>query len=304
MSTVTDYQWQLEDKNVRSEAVKGGPGSGNWGHAGLPGVWGGSSPGGGLGQVCRATSGLGRQEGDGNAWLLDRRMDDASGTTSWNYADKEHRGRVKHKLVTELSETSGVTYAACNSIVKQWSYSSNDQDMRSLAIQRDAAKEFGEELSDFTKRRIKQKEAGCRGPDPYVSGCNPLYGSEVQRKVLRAQYDNTQKFLREQGIGPDDVVTLYRGAKWDKAITKDWEAGDKIAFHDNTLASWSLSQDVADLFVRRDSRKDGVLISVNVPAKMIFSTALTGVGCLTEGEVVVLGGRGTAELLDIRRANW
>ncbi len=54
--SLTGYDWQLEV--VAPEASKGGPGSGNWGHGGLPGVWGGSSPGGGLGKVCR------RPEGD------------------------------------------------------------------------------------------------------------------------------------------------------------------------------------------------------------------------------------------------
>ena len=173
-----------------------------------------------------------------------------------------------------------------------------------MAIQRDAAEEFDEDLSDFTKYNINdlEQQAAWSPGHAVAAWLNPLYPEDVQRRVLRAQYDNTQKFLREQGIGPDDVVTLYRGSRWNREVTKDWKEGGKVAFHDNTLASWSLSQDVARRFVRSGKEgKDGVLLRVNVPARMIFSTALTGIGCLTEGEIVVLGGRGTAELVEIDR---
>ena len=293
------YGWQLE--------VKGGRGSGHWGHAGRPGKRGGSLPGGGLHRVARIPR-WGHEAADGErnnvtiSNAMDQRTDSPNG---WRGAKSYERGAVKHALVTGLSETSGVDYNTCNLFVKQWMWSSNDRDMRSLSIQRDAANEFGEELSDFTKRRITEKERACAS-DPGWSnpGCEQLYPSDVQRKILRAEYENTQKFLREQGIGPDDVITLYRGAKWDKEITKDWKVGDKVAFHDNTLASWSLGRDKAEIFVRRDSQKDGVLLKITVPARMIISTALTGRGCLTEGELIVLGGRGTAELLDIQRTNY
>jgi len=237
---------------------------------------------------------LGKKSAD----AISRAMDKASPAYGeWRNARPTERGAAKHKLITELAATSGESYDKCNLFVKQWSRSSNNHMMESLAIQRDAAEEFGVEMSDFTKGRIRELETN----EYYTDRRDPLYPSDVQRRILRAQYDNTQKFLREQGIGPDDMVTLYRGAKWDKAITKDWKAGQEVAFHDNALASWSLGEDIARVFWRWDSKKDGVILKINVPASMIFSTALTGNGCLTEGELLLIGGRGTAELIDIRR---
>ena len=299
------YGWSLEVQGVPAEASKGGPGSGHWAHAGRPGFVGGSAPGGGLGKVCRTPTGDEVAQGKKSADAISRAMDGAGlHYGNWRNAMGGERGKIKHKLITELAATSGESYDKCNLFVKQWSKSSNNHTMRSLAIQRDASEEFGVEMSDFTKGRIEELESIVSGSSHSWEGRGqPLYPSDVQRRILRAQYDNTQKFLREKGIGPDDVVTLYRGAKWDKAVTRDWKAGQEVAFHDNTLASWSLGEDIARQFWRWDSEKDGVILKINVPASMIFSTALTGNGCITEGELLVLGGRGTAELVDVRRGS-
>ena len=299
---MSGFDWTLEV--IAPEASKGGPGSGNWGHGGLPGIWGGSSPGGGLGRVCRRPEGDEIRDGANGTLRISDAMSRETRMTSWRTAARSERGAVKNKLVTALAETSGEPYDTCNKIVKQWSHSSNDTDMRSLAIQRDAGEEFGEDLSDFTKRKIKYMEERA-SQYPYLGDTpdyHPLYPEDVQRRVLRAEYDNTQKFLREQGIGPDDLVTLYRGSRWRRDVTAGWNEGDEVAFHDNVLASWSLDAGVARMFMRHGtSGKDGVLLRINVPARMIFSTALTGIGCLTEGEVVLLGGRGTAEVMQISK---
>jgi len=309
---LTGYGWSLEVQGVPAEArvvpeaSKGGPGSGHWAHAGRPGFVGGSAPGGGLRKVCRTPAGDEVALGKKSADAISRAMDGAGlHYGNWRNALGGERGRVKDKLITELAATSGESYDKCNKFVKQWSRSSNNHMMQSLGIQRDAAEEFGVEMSDFTKGRIEWMEDRASKYPMYADDedYQQLYPSDVQRRILRAQYDNTQKFLREKGIGPDDVVTLYRGAKWDKAITKDWKAGQEVAFHDNALASWSLGEDIARRFWRWDSEKDGVIIKVNVPASMIFSTALTGNGCLTEGELLLIGGRGTAELVDVRRGS-
>jgi hypothetical protein len=60
------------------------------------------------------------------------------------------------------------------------------------------------------------------------------------------------------------------------------------------ISSWSLSQEQAESFADNGTYK--IVLRTIVPAELVFSTAFSGVGCLSENEIVVLGGLGKAEI--------
>jgi len=60
------------------------------------------------------------------------------------------------------------------------------------------------------------------------------------------------------------------------------------------ISSWSLDREQADSFA--DSGNYKIVLRTIVPAELVFSTVFSGIGCLSESEVVVLGGLGKAEI--------
>ena len=60
------------------------------------------------------------------------------------------------------------------------------------------------------------------------------------------------------------------------------------------ISSWSLDREQADSFA--DSGNYKIVLRTIVPAELIFSTVFSGIGCLSESEIVVLGGLGRAEI--------
>lgn len=105
---------------------------------------------------------------------------------------------------------------------------------------------------------------------------------DEQQSTVRAMYDQTQSALRSQGIGPDDLVRVYRGTG-----TEHFHAEPGVGrYRLNPLSSWSVSEGVARGFARGTN---GVVLTMDVPARAIASTSATGLGCLTEGELVLLG---------------
>jgi hypothetical protein len=171
----------IPKKEARIRVVKGGPGSGHFGHRGRPGKVGGSLPKGGPGKdIFYPTIGLqqslvdhatgfpddkdkmGQFLDDG---LLSEEMWHRDAVTgekivdypAWAGASYEDRGEVKNDLVTRLSEETGVDYDTVNDIVAQWAMSSNDLDMRSLSLQAAAAEEFGVDMSEWQRVNYEDK---------------------------------------------------------------------------------------------------------------------------------------------------
>ena len=103
------------------------------------------------------------------------------------------------------------------------------------------------------------------------------------QKVLRAQYDFTQSELKKRNIGS---VVLFRGISLDKPGTG---VPSTVNLHTRPLSSFSTNTEIAKGF--SSSKKDayGGVIAGRVPAKNIFSWALTGLGEPNESEIVVVG---------------
>ena len=108
------------------------------------------------------------------------------------------------------------------------------------------------------------------------------------RAFVRAQYEATQSFLKEQGI---EEVTVYRGYR----IPSDhvglgpgqtgWEPGlSTVNVTDNPIASWTVKHSVA----RRSHFYGGTMMRASAPREMVFSCSLTGFGCANEYEVLLM----------------
>jgi len=293
--------------NLEKWFQKGGPGSGHWGHRGRKGKRGGSAPSRGLAKLSAPVGNAGVEGNRGVDKLLTDTLFPGEEVVTkpkpgdWEYATTNERAKLKAQVARDLSEVSGVTEQEAADFVRQWAHSSNDNDMRSLAVQQDAAKEFGLKTSEFTQgkidnmkeyrqKQLKRLEEGYTIEQLGVrwASVNPLMESDKQRALLRSMYNETQAELKARGI---KEVRLYRGArlpddgKWPDRI------GGAIPVETNAVESWSVSARVARNFATPQSGGDiGVVFVTVVPANRILSTPATGFGCLREGEVVVLGG--------------
>jgi len=303
--------------------TKGGPGSGNHGHAGRPGKRGGSAPGGGTYAPGNADFSQGVVE-DARLYAL---LNSNTDTTDLHDYDDNFRTAIKYEICKRLAKDAGVDYDTVNAIVGQWAVSSNDEDMRSLSLQEAASEEFGTPLSDWQRGKLNfrkqtigmlEERADAEADKTYdmlvrqrakgvASVANmsdedirkfadetrndfmrremsqnpkrfPITTRENERKVLRAMYNNTQKAMAEQGLKPDDYVTLYRGMTISKRNVK---AGDTVGYIGNAIESWSVSKDTASNF--------GTVFRMRVPRRNIVASAVTGFGCLAEYELVIIG---------------
>lgn len=152
--------------------LKGGAGSGNFGHAGRPGKLGGSIAK--VGGVAGQPDPLGNmqeakyniKEGEFVAPPVEEihkvpaeALDLTSPDAHTNYTlghDEENRSAYKDRLVTRLSEQTGLPYQDVNNFVAQWANSSNDTTYKSLSIQEAISKEFGVPLSSWQQQRIRE----------------------------------------------------------------------------------------------------------------------------------------------------
>jgi hypothetical protein len=161
-------------------------------------------------------------------------------------------------------------------LVDQWAATSNDSSARSHAIQEAARVEFGlKGAADWKPATDQQQEAIDDGRGYYNH-----HGS-VYRDFLRAQYDTTQQTFNDAGI---THIPLYRGIQPGAETLPP--TGRNVTAQTRPLSSWSYSKTAAALF----ARQTGSLVRAVVPTSRILSQGVTGVGCLAEGEMVVLGG--------------
>lgn len=230
----------------------------------------------------------------------------------WVNATHMERSVIKAQVARQLAEDTGMSAEEASDFVNQWAKTSNDNDMRSLAIQRDASEEFGAPMSEFTKGKIAELKQTLADPEVGKS----LFEAAEQRALLRAMYERTQADLKARGI---TEVRLYRGADYDKKrwfskvgrpVTEEaaavgakgeyrgtlsrYDVGKQVRLETNTISSWSVDVNIAEQFgaggVAQGRGRVGVVLESIIPAERILSTPYTGFGCLSEGEIVVLGG--------------
>ncbi len=187
-------------------------------------------------------------------------------------------------------------------LVNRWAQTSSDTNPRSLLLQAMAAEEFG--LTDY-------RNAGNNSG--YVNGLDPLDSNSLAdsilstttshageqeardtlkggyRAFLREMYTQTQADLAENGI---TSVYVARGVAEEHRL-----GAGEIMLH--PMSSFSTDVSTAQNFA------GATAIFAKVPASQVISTPRTGFGCLSEHEVVVLGGTIKAVVLDRHlTADW
>lgn len=103
----------------------------------------------------------------------------------------------------------------------------------------------------------------------------------LSRAVALSTYLLTQETLREQGIGPDDMVLLWRGSSESDWITaRDLDLPVRVRTNPLSASATRLTE--AAPFGQ-------VQLGMRVPASHVFSTAHTGPGTYREAEALILG---------------
>jgi hypothetical protein len=238
--------------------------SGNWGHVGRPGQVGGS----GVGDEHHAVA--------AEVEILGEVIAAASGWAGVSHAE---RGKVKAKIVRTLApimeRLDPQEYLSIGrrdspqQIVQEqldkWAETSGDSDERAIGMQISVMKEFG----------LEEKSVS------HLPGGSGWDTHDSDLVYLRAEYQNTQKFFKDKGI---THVSLFRGVGNTQSL-REGEQEIMMA----PASAWSTDLDTALQFA--NGRPHSHILTTRVPVERVLSTCVTGRGCLSEAEVIVLGGK-------------
>lgn len=136
--------------------TKGGPGSGNFGHAGRPGKVGGSAPHEGASAGVSIRPGKAVELADSDRQPVDMDADAylyVDANTPWRNASDATRAKVKDEIARALSERTGVDYETVNALIGAWAHSTRY--FETIELQEAAAEEFGLTLSDFHQKKLE-----------------------------------------------------------------------------------------------------------------------------------------------------
>lgn len=310
--------------------LKGGPGSGHRGHAGIPGKRGGSLPGTGGGYSFRPGELPGKRGGEKNEEITQRvdREILSKGLPSsrkrqnvyvWEGVTHQERADVKDDIITSLSTESGVNYNTTNDIVGQWAMTSNDTDYRSLSLQEAASEEFNVPLSGWQQQTIARQHASeykmeLLEADPPLSFDQMSQAIKQKFPIVEDPYSVMSWRMNKPITSRENeravLRTMYNqtqetfrkaGFQPDDVITlyRGYNSGlvlqqyKPASYQGNAMESWSISSKVAYNFGK-------TVIAMNVPVRNIVGTCRTGFGCLEEGEFVVIGSIPGQEALVMR----
>lgn len=177
-------------------------------------------------------------------------------------------------------------------LVDAWAGTSADTNEISIAIQFAVEKEFG--LKDAF---IGKRDDQTQGLLSTLGKAQMMFEENEKglRAFVRAQYEETQQYLKDKEI---KELILFRGVGKSATDGLTIEQTDR-GVNDRELrmmptSSLPVSSTVAVNF----TKEGGGVISSIVPRERIFSTPRSGVGCTNEGEVVVLGGKMKATVIN------
>jgi len=179
--------------------------------------------------------------------------------------------------------------ALVRGMVDRWADTSGDSDPPAVGVQRAIAAELSREIPDLKDSELKHLGQYGRRP---ISTEDILKARQIEtlvgesgavRAVVRAQYEATQQYFKEQGI---KELTLHRGFH-----APNLKESDDAEILMQPASSFSLNRRTAEMFANDMEYAFSGLATVTVPVSRVFSTPATGFGCLPEQEVVVLGGK-------------
>lgn len=305
----------------------GGPGSGNFGHAGRPGEVGGSAPTStDIDEESRQALSYAMTE-SAKAILTTREPDyedrhqvdpklDLNATSPIMFS-RDARGMVKQQIVEDLSPKLREEDAVFNQAAQvgsalsavgddaaqdhlmqeaaqllvqerldSWAETSGDSDPRAISMQRAVAEEFGLRAAALEHFRVSTRKETTELSDEFA----------FDKAYSRAEYENTQDYFKRLGI---KEVTVFRG-QVGGGVEESYANGDEVTVRMQPASSWTTDLFTAATFAGihpdvESPEVHGRIIAVKVPVERILSTAVTGRGCLVEGEVLLLGGEITAK---------
>ncbi len=184
--------------------------------------------------------------------------------------------------------------ATVKPLVDAWAKTSNDGATLSLAIQDTAQQVFKPNAVSWNPETQQAENKFSYSPSTTITDAS----TKVFSSFLKAQYAATQQYFDSKGI---KEVTLFRGMKQPPIEDIDYDGDDSEESNIYTpqqaeitmrpLSSWSTNLDVANDFAGNAGAnyRGGILAKARIKTKDILSIPYTGIGCLGEDEVVVIG---------------
>jgi hypothetical protein len=213
-------------------------------------------------------------KGPENMWVFASQMDPAD--------------RMQGHLDNTATSRAIAARVIAQGLVDSWAETSGDSNSRAIAVQMVAEREFG--IKDAEGFEIDIPGITPAGRQLVLDEARQVGDTHnaVIATALRAMYDKTQADLKKRGI---THVTLFRGMARSDVDGDFGEGTGSVQLR--PLSSFSSSKaTAADFAVHGGESGDmSVMMAVRVPASRILSTARTGLGCLTESEAVILGGK-------------
>lgn len=174
-------------------------------------------------------------------------------------------------------------YDSVDRTVRGWAFTSADNSASALALQLAAQEEFGlsyASLSHFNQSALETAR------DYYAKW------GEALRAFVRAQYELTQEYFAAQGI---TEVTVMRGMRYNsiRDVGSAFFNGkaESVAMSMQPMSSFTTNSSTALEFVGGSKGSGKVVVMVKVPVNRLVASCRSGFGCLSEQEVVLLGGK-------------
>lgn len=165
-------------------------------------------------------------------------------------------------------------------LIHQWAVTSADHHPLSLIIQEQASELFGLAMPEFLKI---QMATTAKIDSFFWSDARVDRARRAVRHFLLAQYKATQRALREIGVQHLYVLRGMRHVR--QVLPDDQEVGQR------TLELQPLSSFSLDSWTAMEFADGHLLLAARVPRRRVFSTFGLGFGCADEAEVVLLGGK-------------
>jgi hypothetical protein len=179
-------------------------------------------------------------------------------------------------------------YALSAGMVDSWANTSGDSSAKAIGIQYAIREELGVKGS-YTRHLTPKTTYGTKAKQEFRELANKVGNDKAVRAVVRAHYDHTQERLKAGGISE---LTLVRGYSSSAKINP---AGDQVVSL-QPASSFSMDKGIAAGFANDGGPSKARHLILRVPASRIFSTSVSGFGCLSEQEIVVLGGKVTGRV--------
>lgn len=174
-------------------------------------------------------------------------------------------------------------YSTIDQMIRNWAGTSGDNDLTAVQLQLATQREFG--IVDAVTSHF-----GATWTEALDTMTPGGLDDRALRAFIRAMYNRTQRELERQGF---EYVTVMRGMRMrNPSAELNAIRGLGEATIDLQPAS-SFSSDIyfARSFATTADYNSGICMVTRVHRSQVLSTAHTGFGCMSEHEVVLLGGR-------------